>query len=550
MLTHLFTSWRAVVWADWTPDDDKSYAVLLHCCRLKQGVELTLLAQRIKSCLQTAKQGYVKSVIDSIPDSSSASQILTLLKPCIGSSNSRKRSRPGLPQVLKENGDVCTTTSEAEDRWIQYFAQMECGQRLSEEELWNTWKTNLANFQQKYLREPLTVLPTLFDLERAYRRVATGKALGQDGVPPEVCNAFPCEMAKATFSQLMKLAIHGQEAIIHKGGRLAVAYKRGPNNECASYRSLLVSSHVGKTIHRSLRQNQADLYESYLQGQQIGGRRKIPVGFALHLTRAHLRIHLARGHSVGVIFLDLAEAFYRVIRPMALGGQLSDEAIAAMTQRLGLDPGTLQDLHEELQAPSAVTRADLPEFHQRYLRALHTDTHFQLGTQADHVRTMAGTRPGDSFADVVFGYLWSRVLQSLEAQLQDHDLLTMYPCLDDMGLRGQPMETSLPFVGPTWCDDLSICLWAPTAAELETGASVAAGIIFDLCRQHGMTPNLRKGKTSVLLSLQGKASRPIRRRYFDGTDNAHLTVLGEHTTYPSTGVWRIQTSGWFGTRER
>ena len=100
-----------------------------------------------------------------------------------------------------------------------------------------------------------------------------------------------------------------------------------------------------------------------------------------------------------------------------------------MTHRLGLDEGTLHDLRQELHAPSAVSRAAIPEFHQRYLRALHTDTHFQLGTQSDHVRTLAGTRPGDSFADVVFGYLWSRVLQVLQEQLLAYGLLTTYPRL-------------------------------------------------------------------------------------------------------------------------
>ena len=176
-------------------------------------------------------------------------------------------------------------------------------------------------------------------------------------------------------------------------------------------------------------------------------------------------------------------------------------------------------------------RAAIPEFHQRYLRALHTDTHFQLGTQSDHVRTLAGTRPGDSFADVVFGYLWSRVLQVLQEQLLAYGLLTTYPHLDDPGLRGQPCGDLVPFVGPTWCDDLSICLWADTAKAVETGTSIATGLILDLCRQHGMTPNLRKGKTAVLLSLQGKDSRQIKRTYFDGRDAGRLTVIGEHVTY-------------------
>ena len=111
---------------------------------------------------------------------------------------------------------------------------MECGQRVTTDELWQHWTTNLAAFCQQNLDEPLALIPSLFELERAFRRVATGKALGQDEIPPEICNAFPCEMAKATYTQLMKLAVHGQEDIVHKGGRLAVAYKRGPTNACES----------------------------------------------------------------------------------------------------------------------------------------------------------------------------------------------------------------------------------------------------------------------------------------------------------------------------
>ena len=533
-LGQTFRAWKSTRTTGHPPDvapPDRHFEVLLRCCKLKQGVELTLISRSIKQQLRDARANYVFDIIQAIPANSSSSQILTLLRPCIGTSNSRKRSRPGLPQVLTEEGEPCTTTNAACDRWIEYFSQMECGQRVTGQQLFDIWRANLESLRCDRFEESLTTLPSLFDMERSYRRVAVGKAVGQDAVPPELCNALPCAMARATFPQMMKLAIHGQEALIHKGGRLAVAYKRGPTNQCSSYRSLLVSSHVGKTIHRSLRQHQADLYESYLQGQQIGGRRKIPVGFALHLTRAHVRQHLAMGRSVGVIFLDLTEAFYRVIRPMALGGHIDDLTVATLTQRLGLDPGTLHDLHLTLREPSAVERANIPPLHQRYLRALHTDTHFQIGDQTDHVRTTAGTRPGDSFADVVFGYLWARVLKVLEDQLQQHGLLTHYPHVEEPGFYGNAGQRWTAFIGPTWCDDLSICLWAPTASEVEGKAGLTAGIVLDLCKQHGMTPNLGKGKTAILLGLQGAESRRLRRKYFGAKTASQMVVLGEHSTY-------------------
>ena len=77
-------------------------------------------------------------------------------------------------------------------------------------------------------------LPTLFDLECALRRVRNGKATGEDDIPSEACGAHPVAMAKLLYPQLLKLALHGQEALIHKGGRLAVAHKKGPTYECSS----------------------------------------------------------------------------------------------------------------------------------------------------------------------------------------------------------------------------------------------------------------------------------------------------------------------------
>ena len=78
----------------------------------------------------------------------------------------------------------------------------------------------------------------------------------------------------------------------------------------------MISSHIAKTLHRSLRSHQADYYEGFMQQQQIGGRRKVPVQLGTHMVRAHLRIQAAHGRSAAVLFLDLQEAFYRVLRPL------------------------------------------------------------------------------------------------------------------------------------------------------------------------------------------------------------------------------------------
>ena len=57
-------------------------------------------------------------------------------------------------------------------------------------------------------------------------------------------------------------------------------------------------------------------------------------------------------------------------------------------------------------------------------------------------RTSLGSRPGDSYADVVFGYLMSRVLASFEASLQDHGILLSIP--DEQAPALHPTDCQLP----------------------------------------------------------------------------------------------------------
>ena len=298
-----------------------------------------------------------------------------------------------------------------------------------------------------------------------------------------------------------------------------------------------MSSHAGKSIHRALRQHQQSLYTTYLQSQQVGGRPRIPVNFGVHMVRSHLRACVGQGKSASLVFLDLTEAFYRVLRPLALGGTWDDQTLAAMAARLHLDNGAIHDLRCRLAEPDALVRAGVPEFHRKYLQALHVDTHFHLVDQdiGERVRTTFGSRPGDSFADVVFGYLWARVLHQLEASMTELGLLTHFPCPEHCGVFAESTETMVPFLGPTWCDDLCICLSHDSPRGLETKTATTLSLILDLCHEHGMSPNLKKGKTEVLFNFRGAGSRDPKRKYYGQKACGALHVVGERTTY-SIGV--------------
>ena len=312
-----------------------------------------------------------------MPADTPASKILHDLKQVIGSTNLKKQHHMALPHIRDCENKICTSPQEALETWISFFQTMEGGQRLSESQQRQEWVSNLADLSTETIDYALPDLPSLCDLEAAYRRVSPGKATGPDGVQAGLCHAAPAAFARKTYSLLLKTYTHGHECLLHKGGRLHPLWKgKGPKDQCSSYRSILVSSHVGKSIHRCLRVHSATLFEKYLQAQQLGGKRRIAVGLGVHQARAYLRSrHCCKLH-IGMLFLDLSEAFYRIVRELVIGGPPHDETIAKMGARLGMGTDLLHALYQHLDQDPALVRAGMSSHMRRMVKALHSDTHF------------------------------------------------------------------------------------------------------------------------------------------------------------------------------
>ena len=215
-----------------------------------------------------------------MPADAPASHILRELRPILGPSNLKKLKVQTLPYIRNAAGEVCSLPSEMVEVWLEFFRQMEGGVRMDRVQQREIWRSNLASLQLHDFQIDAKEIPSLLDLEGAFRRVNPNKATGPDKIHPAFCKAKPQLLARATFNQLLKLTVHGQEALAHKGGMLCPIWKsKGPKDECTAYRSILVSSFIGKSLHRSLRQRQCTLFEKFLQKEQLGGRPKVPCHF-------------------------------------------------------------------------------------------------------------------------------------------------------------------------------------------------------------------------------------------------------------------------------
>ena len=529
LLRTRFSVWRSDPTFDSVVPGCTAFEDSLRCKRLWWSAELLVQSKMLRTKLKTARLDSLSSAVSALPPFASASSVLQVVKSHQGTTNLAKLKPKALPQVKAADGSVCTTQNASLNRWIEYFMTMEGGSRVSADEQRSTWRKHLEEFCEPFFDESLLAIPTLTDVEIALRRVSKNKAAGPDGLPGELCRSHPQVLARHLYSQILKLALHGQESLEHKGGFLSFLYKgKGDHQECSAYRSILVSSHLGKCLHRAVRSHQQTLYETFLQRQQVGGRRSVPVSLGLHIVRGFMRLQKARKRSAGVCFLDLREAFYRIIRPLAVNISITDEEIAAIFQRFGLPPTVMDDLREVLRQPSAVAQAGLPWFAQKYVSALHMDIHFSLKGQMDQCRTTVGSRPGDSFADVVFGYTFARVLKTLESQLVAHNLLDHFASPTTLEPFDPPSDASVvPLLGAVWMDDLAVCISADSAQALESKIGVACSCLLDLCYQFGMSPNLARGKTELLLAFAGPGSRSLKLKYYGPSYGNQMPIVGE-----------------------
>ena len=524
-----------------------NHTITLWCWRLKYYVELKILAAKLKKLLQQSRHAAMTEALQELPVTASANDILKVVKLFVGPTNVKHLKKKTLPMLLDEDGQPCGLPAQLLSRWITFFGDMEGGVRIDEEEQWTRWRTNLQRFRNDNLVLTVEDVPTLTDLELAFRRVPRNKASGLDNIPSELCSACPAQLARQMYGALLKLVLHGQESLEHKGGILTPAHKgKGPLTDPAAYRSLLVSSHLGKTLHRTVRQRQATLLETYMARSQLGGKRRVPVTLGLHEARAFLRAAVCQRNSAVLLMVDLAEAFYRVLRPLALGSAFTDSDIAHLVAKLKMPHEVLHQLRDHLAQPSAVMLAGMPLHYQRAIQAIHEDTFFQMPGQEDVCRTSVGSRPGDSFADIVFTFLFSRVLQNCQQKLQAQELQEYFrvdPAFDPFAMDHLQQREMHAHTGPVWMDDLCVTISSGTAEGALNKAGVISSLLMDTLEEHAMLPNLRKGKTELLISLRGPGVRAAKARFFGPCCTGLMPIVGEHMVRHITVVGEYQHLG-------
>ena len=378
------------------------------------------LTAQLKESLHQDRKNYVDHCAQQCAILPLHEAFAQLRKIGIGSSFRKRGSQP-LPCFRDRDGELATSVSATAECWRQHCATLEAGEIVTEQQLmWWIQQTNGHRYNHQL---EVGQIPSLCDLEHHLRKMKPGKAMGNDGVSSDVCHYCPAGVGRLLWPLLLKEATTLCEPLDHKGGRLVHAYKgRGPKDDPASYRGLMITSVLGKAIRSAFREKFLPCYRKHVGDLHYSARAAGHVGQASMTLQLFCRLAQRVGQSCGMIFLDVRAAYYSVCRELATGFDGTDSQIAHIFKHFQLPPDTMQQLLSLLDGPSAMDQVGADPLHRSLLLELSTGTWFTVGGTSTITQTHGGSRPGDGLADLLFGYIFNRLLKQLKAQLTEQGL--------------------------------------------------------------------------------------------------------------------------------
>ncbi|CAE7209907.1 unnamed protein product [Symbiodinium microadriaticum] len=426
-------------------------------------------------------------------------QVLQRVKRAGYGGTKMKPVRKALPILIHpETGNPAASRQDRDEIWLQHFGAQEYGDVIDVDEF-------LCSRGGYYVDVPLQWsvddLPNVVQIEEALRRTPKGKACGLDGVPSDLLPAAPTQLALILQPLFIKSMVTGAQPTQWRGGILFEAYKNsGAPTMVDNYRSLYISSFLGKAYHKTVRAMIGDEIEQLLHPLHCGTRRASPVSFPAIFVVAMQRKCKAEGRSCATLYVDTKSAYYRVVRDLATGCIENDAQVIRLFKAFGLPPDDLHDLMQMIQ---------------------------EGGGRLCHSR--AGSRPGESFADVIFAFIYSKILYRIHEHLEAEELNISLDWEEEAGAFPSG-DGGTPQQGweATWADDSAYVVEDESPRRLLQKAQRVGDLVLENLEAHGMQPNVKAGKTSIMIQLRGPGSNKARKMYFQKGCKA--------LKLPSTGV--------------
>ena len=316
-------------------------------------------SQDLRERLQQDRADYVEALLQPLQASPGKSAV-KLLRPLRLGKRHRTLGLKALPIVRDEQGQVVGSRIEALERWRRHFGHMEGGQSTTTAELWQSHQRQLE--QRPPIHLTTSDLPTLQELEMQLRKAPMGKACGLDGIPGELLHSACPYLAPVLWPLLLKMTSRIQEPMQWKGGQLVALHKgKSSPMECSSYRAILVSSALGKSMHGVFRARTMPFLQREATHLQFSVHPHAMVSMAAHCIRLAQGKAKRSSTSDYTIFVDIASAYYTLLRQHCVDLSWYDEDIICLLRRLGIENTHIESVAAMLSATPAFGQLGVPE---------------------------------------------------------------------------------------------------------------------------------------------------------------------------------------------
>ena len=280
---------------------DKDNSILASAYRsCKQKVQASLRAMQNNWWMQRAMD------VQAAADRRDAKTLFQGLKAIFGP---RKSSYPSVKS--KDGKSVITDPDKILDRWVEHFDGV-----LNQPSDFDP--TVLEEIPQWEINHSLADEPTLDEVEKSIKQLASGKAAGADGIPPDVYKHGGSSVRRHLLHLYQQCWNEGLVPQDFKDADLIHLYKnKGDSKVCDNHRGISLLSIGGKIFARILLNRLMNhiLDIGLIPESQNGfmpGRSTIDPCFALRLLQEKCRLH---GLDLYLLFIDLTKAFDTVSRP-------------------------------------------------------------------------------------------------------------------------------------------------------------------------------------------------------------------------------------------
>ena len=296
----------------------------------------------------------------------------------------------------------------------------------------------------------------------------------------------------------------------------------------SSYRGLMLTSIAGKAIRSAYREGMLNKYYCYTTEGHFSARARGNVGQAAFVLRLFLRYAKQAQLNCGIIFLDIQHAYYSVCRELASGFTGTDEQLCGIFKHFHLPQQAVHDLQRLISEGSAMDYAGCSDYHKSLLHG----TWYRIRNSDKLTQTHGGSRPGDGLADLIFGYIFARMLESMRSEMIEVGIwdATSWKLGVDReqilctGYKPDRIAANLEIC---WADDLALALHATSAESLLERIQAVGGFLLRWVKRFGMKPNLQRGKSETLLHLRGPGSKKIKTALFTPDDPTVDIIIDE-----------------------